>query len=100
MTWTRTNVSLSYSSGTVGPQAAQAGILGNTVLQYTQHGAGAVVLDLEVSNDTNVWEVADSITTSGDGDHTYSVLVNSWKWYRMNISTLSATSLAIEISGG
>lgn len=98
MAWTRTDRQHTYSSA--GPQASQAGILGNTVFQFTQTGAGAVQLNLEVSNDNSGWEIADSITLASALDHTYSVLVNSWRWYRINVVSISSTNVIVEVSGG
>lgn len=98
MAWTRSNVSVSYN--TTGPQISQPGILGNTVIQYIQVGAGAVQLVLECSNDNASWETAESITLGSPGDHIFSVLVNSWRYFRINIISLTATSVQVEISGG
>ena len=98
MTWTRTNVSRSYN--TTGPQATEADILGNRVFQFTQAGAGAVQLDLELSNDNAGWESAGTITLNSSGDHSYLVVVNSWQWFRVNVAVRTATSVALEMSGG
>lgn len=98
MTWTRTDVSLSYNS--TGAKASQPGILGNTVWEYTAVGAGNVQLQLEMSNDNAGWEIADSILLTGAGDHTFSVNVNSWRWWRINVIAITATSVSIETSGG
>lgn len=98
MAWTRTNLSFSLTG--TGPQTSQAGILGNTVYQYIQVGAGAIQFTLEFSNDNASWEIGDSITLSGGGDKSYSVSVNSWRWWRINIQSNTASSLTLEVSGG
>lgn len=98
MTWTRTNVSRSYT--TTGPQTTEADVLGNRVFQFTQGGVGAVQLDLEMSNDNIGWESAGSIGLSTPGDHSYLVVVNSWRYFRVNLAVLTATSVALEMSGG
>ena len=98
MTWTRTD--RTHTLTTAGPQASQAGILGNTVFHYIQTGAGAVQLELQLSNDNASWEVGDSLTLGSAGDHTYSVVVNSWRWYRINVVSITSTNLIVEVSGG
>lgn len=98
MAWTRTD--RTHTLTVAGPQAWQPGILGNSVHQFIQTGAGAVQLQLEVSNDAASVEIADSITLSSAGDHSFAVLVNSWRWYRVNVISITATNVVDEVSGG
>ena len=98
MAWTRTD--RTHTLTVAGAQAWQAGILGNTVFQFIQTGAGAVQLQLEVSNDASSVEIADSITLGASGDHTFSVLINSWRWYRINVISITSTNVIADVSGG
>ena len=98
MAWTRTD--RTHTLTVAGPQAWQGGILGNTVHQFIQTGAGAVQLQLEVSNDAASVEIADSITLNSSGDHSFSVLINSWRYYRINVISITATNVIEEVSGG
>lgn len=98
MVWTRTNVSRSYN--TTGAQTTEPVILGNSVYQFIQVGAGAVQLTVELSNDNASWETLGTIALSAPGDKSFLTSVNSWRWFRVNISVLTATSVNLELSGG
>lgn len=67
----------------------------------TSSGAGSGVIDIEVSNDGEVWIKADAIiiNTSGDQPASDGLVINApWRKIRSNIKSISGTGAAITVS--
>ena len=67
----------------------------------TSSGAGSCVIDIEVSNDGDVWIKADSISinTSGEQPVSDGLVINApWRKIRSNVKSISGTGTAITVS--